>query len=171
MKILRWIDKYFEEVLMAALLTGIVLVMFFQIILRFVFNTALPWPEELSRYMFVWLSFLGMSYSVKCKNSLKVDIVETLVPKLKTPLGIIQDLVFLGFAVVIIFLGLDSLQTMWAHPQLSPAARIPMWTVYVSLFVAACLSVIRLIQSLLFTFRDISAKKKEKTSLDVQENL
>ncbi len=165
MKVLRWLDKYFEEVLMAVLLAAIVLVMFFQIILRFVFAKALPWPEELSRYMFVWLSFLGISYSVKCKNSLKVDIVETLVPKLKTPLGIVQDLIFLAFAVALIVIGIGSLQTMWAHPQLSPAARIPMWMVYVSLFIGACLTVIRLVQSLIHTFRGGFKHKNE-----IQEN-
>lgn len=165
MKVLKWLDKYFEEVLMAALLAAIVLVMFFQIILRFTLSKALPWPEELSRYMFVWLSFLGISYSVKCKNSLKVDIVETLIPKLKKPLGIIQDLVFLAFAVILVILGMDSLEAMWAHPQLSPAARIPMWMVYVSLFVGGCLTVIRLIQSLFHTFRGSDENKKE-----LQEN-
>lgn len=163
MKVLKWIDKYFEEILLAILLAAITLIMFFQIIMRFVFSSAQPWPEEVCRYLFVWLSFIGISYSIKCGNSLKVDIIETVFPKLKKPLNFIANIVFLAFCVVIVYIGFGAVAKMLAHPQLSPAASIPMWTVYISFLIGAILSVIRLIQLFITEFVEARKGKKELT--------
>ncbi|WP_286954445.1 TRAP transporter small permease subunit, partial [Aminobacterium sp. UBA5277] len=34
-----------------------VIVVFLQVIFRFVLHSSLPWSEELSRYILVWISF------------------------------------------------------------------------------------------------------------------
>ncbi len=56
-KINTEILKYFLMVatLMTVLMTIVILV---QVVCRYFFNNALPWPEELARYAMVWLTFM-----------------------------------------------------------------------------------------------------------------
>lgn len=146
MKILKWIDEYFEEVLMAIMLAAITLITFVQIFMRFIVGHAMSFPEELCRYIFIWLSFLGISYSIKCGNSLKVDILETFVPKIKPMLNVIQNLVFFSFCIVMIWQGFISVGKIVAYDQTSAAMGMPMWIVYAAFLAGCILSILRLIQ-------------------------
>ena len=59
MKVLRWLDKYFEETVMMIFLAALSCAMMLQIISRFIFQHALPWPEEFCRYCFVYSVMLA----------------------------------------------------------------------------------------------------------------
>ncbi|MDM0078788.1 TRAP transporter small permease [Variovorax sp. J2P1-59] len=60
-----WFDRVlrrycrFLEYAIAACLAGMVALVFTNVILRYVFNSGLDIAEELSRWLFVWLTFLG----------------------------------------------------------------------------------------------------------------
>lgn len=155
MKVIRWLDRHFEEVLMGVLLVAITLVMFIQVFLRFVIGHALSFPEELARYLFIWLSFLGISYSVRCRNSLKVDVLEIAIPKLKPILNMIGNLCFLGFCIFMTKEGFIAVKQIFIYKQTSAAMNLPMWIVYGAFFVGCILSVIRLIQVI---YEDITHK-------------
>src|SRR3546814_18358001 len=47
------------EALLVALLFGMVVMVFGNVVLRYGFNSGLTVSEELSRYFFVWLTFVG----------------------------------------------------------------------------------------------------------------
>lgn len=70
-KINTEILKYFVMVatLMTVLMTFVILL---QVICRYFFNSALPWPEELARYAMVWLTF--MVAPVAYQKGLKVNV-------------------------------------------------------------------------------------------------
>ncbi len=59
----------------ALMLFGIVTVVTGQVIWRYVFNNSLSWSEELSRYLFAWLIFVGASIAVKENTHIRVDII------------------------------------------------------------------------------------------------
>ena len=42
---------------------------------RYVLNNALPWAEEADRYLFIWLSFVGASITMRHKAHIAVDIL------------------------------------------------------------------------------------------------
>lgn len=166
MKVIKWLDKYFEEVLMAILLTVIVLVMFVQVFLRYIVGHALSFPEELCRYVFIWLSFLGISYSIRCRNSLQIDILETLIPRIKPILNLVANIIFFGFCVVMIWQGVISVAQIYNYNQTSAAMALPMWIVYAAFLVGCILSVIRLIQ---ITYEDFILKRRQKKHEKLEE--
>ena len=47
------------EVVMVLLLAGMVAMVFINVVLRYGFNTGINFSEEMSRYFFVWLVFVG----------------------------------------------------------------------------------------------------------------
>ena len=66
-------------------MSAIGLVLSFQVIMRYVFHSSLGWSEELARYMFVWLVFIGISYGAKVMRHIKIDAFLYLFPKLMRP--------------------------------------------------------------------------------------
>jgi TRAP-type C4-dicarboxylate transport system permease small subunit len=54
-------DLFFRalEIVLVALLAGMVLMVFGNVVLRYAFNTGIVISEEMSRYFFVWLTFIG----------------------------------------------------------------------------------------------------------------
>ncbi len=63
----------FEENAIAVLLGLMVVVTFVNVILRYVFNTALIWGLEITLILFAWLVIFGISYGVKKTIHLGVD--------------------------------------------------------------------------------------------------
>jgi TRAP-type C4-dicarboxylate transport system permease small subunit len=125
--------------------------------MRYLVGNSLSWPEEVSRYSFIWLSYLGLSYAIKKDASLKVDIIHTLVPKLKAPLNVFGDIVLFLFCIAMIQPGYHTILKTMAIGSNSAAISMPMWILYVSLFLGVILSCIRLIQK--YTLKIISYKK------------
>lgn len=74
----KWLLRALEVVLVG-LLAGMVVMVFGNVILRYAFNSGLDISEELSRYFFVWLTFIGAVVVMRENGHLGVD---TLVSKL-----------------------------------------------------------------------------------------
>jgi len=53
-----WIRRLLEWALIA-LLAGMAAMVFVNVVLRYGFNSGIAWSEEMSRYFFVWLTFIG----------------------------------------------------------------------------------------------------------------
>jgi C4-dicarboxylate transporter DctQ subunit len=72
---MREILNKLEEVLMAALLAFMTLLTFVQVILRYVFNSGWVWSLEATTYAFAALVLVGMSYGVRTKTHIAIDLV------------------------------------------------------------------------------------------------
>ncbi len=76
-----WIDKLANgycrllEVLLVALMAAMVLMVFGNVVLRYAFNSGLVFSEELSRWAFVWMTFLGAIIAVKEGGHLGTDML------------------------------------------------------------------------------------------------
>jgi TRAP-type C4-dicarboxylate transport system permease small subunit len=69
-----FIDKWVTRLASLMLAVAVVL-MSFQIFLRFVFNAPLTWTEEVGRYLFVWSVYLGSAVAVAKKAHIRVTIL------------------------------------------------------------------------------------------------
>ena len=73
-RLLDWLFKATEAVL-AALLLGMVLMVFGNVVLRYAFNSGIVVSEELSRFFFVWLTFIGAIVAMRDGTHLGMDNV------------------------------------------------------------------------------------------------
>jgi len=73
----KLVNAYFTllKVMLVILLAAMVVMVFANVVLRFVFNTGIPVSEELSRWCFVWLTFLGAILVLHERRHLGVDIL------------------------------------------------------------------------------------------------
>lgn len=149
MKVVRWLDEYFEEYILVILLALISVVMMTQIIMRYAFSASLSWPEEFTRYCFVWSVFIGTSYSVKKRNMLRIDAVTSFLPqKTKDYLDLIIEVVILLFFGFLCFNSVEVVQKLYISGQTSPAMELPMYYVYAATVIGFGLTVIRSLQNL-----------------------
>ncbi|CDQ18892.1 TRAP-type C4-dicarboxylate transport system, small permease component [Halobacillus karajensis] len=160
MNIIRAIDRRLEEVLLVIFSTTMVSVIFLQVAMR-VSGNSLSWSEELGRYCFIWLVYIGISYGVKKQRHIKVDVMLLLLKgKAKLMLAIISNLLFLVFSLYVVFNGYDIASQLLSFGQKSPALHIPMGWVYMATPVGFALTAIRLIQNLFVQFRMLFGKKE-----------
>jgi TRAP-type C4-dicarboxylate transport system permease small subunit len=73
----RWIDRYCKalKVLIAAALAVMVLLVFGNVVLRYAFDSGITVSEELSRWLFVWVTFLGAIVALKEHGHLGTDML------------------------------------------------------------------------------------------------
>lgn len=152
MKLLRWLDKHFEESLMLILLALMVCIMGLQVFMRYVMQNSLAWPEEITRYMFIWFVFLGISYGIRNDIHIRVNLLETFFPKITKPLNILQDLIFFAFLAYLVNPSISIIKLIYNSQQHSPAMQVPMVVVYFSLFLGIYLGLFRMIQKYFLIF-------------------
>ena len=73
----RFINGYCRaiEVLLAVMLATMVLLVFGNVVLRYAFNSGITVSEEVSRWLFVWLTFLGAIVALKEHGHLGTDML------------------------------------------------------------------------------------------------
>lgn len=76
------IDRYCRviETLTALALAAMVLLVFGNVLLRYVFNSGIAISEEMSRWLFVWLTFMGAVVAVKEQAHLGTDFLLAKLP-------------------------------------------------------------------------------------------
>ncbi len=166
MKIIRWLDKHFEETVLVLLMIGISCTMFLQVIMRYVFNMPLTWPEEFSRYMWIWTVFFSMSYTISMRSMLRVDVIAEFLPK-KVRQIFELCIQFLSLVIYIVFAyySLIVYNSLVVSGRVSPALRIPMYMVYSALCMGFFLSVIRTAQVIVELIMEMRGKKTERAKM------
>jgi TRAP-type C4-dicarboxylate transport system permease small subunit len=114
-----------------ALFSAMVVVTTMGVFYRYVLNNALPWAEEADRYLFIWLSFVGASVTMRYKAHIAVDLLLRYVSP-----GWHYRLVLVAQACVLVFLGI----VCWASLPVieltsetrATATDIPLSWVYVA---------------------------------------
>ena len=146
MKIIRWLDENIEKVILVFFSVLMVAVIFLQVVMR-QFGGSLSWSEELARYCFIWMIYIGISLGVKQQKHVKIDAVLFLLKeKWQMVLQFIANLFFMVFAVFVIIYGYEVADQLLQFGQKSPANQIPMGLVYMATPIGMGLTLIRLIQ-------------------------
>jgi TRAP-type C4-dicarboxylate transport system permease small subunit len=109
---------------------------FGNVVLRYVFNSGITWAEEASRYLFIWLIFLGAIVASRENAHLGVDtLVSRLSVKNRRRVFVVSNL------LVAVTMGLcaDGTWKLTALTvnQVSASMRLPLAFVYVSGFVCS----------------------------------
>ena len=104
-------------------------IVFTQVFMRFVLNNSLSWAEEISRFLMIWMCFLGSGVASKEGEHIAVNIIFKALPTKIKPYVIfftkIFILFFLGFCV---WRGISMVQ--FVIRQKAPASQISMAWAY-----------------------------------------
>lgn len=127
-----------EEWFAVFLAVAMIVVIFAQVVSRTFLGAPLSWSEELGRYLFVWLSFMGASIALYYGSHLGIDTLVLVLPKkLQKVLILITHI----FVLILLYVMVNEGGTLLAKTamQKSAAMRIPMSYAYAALPVSAVL--------------------------------
>lgn len=155
MKLLKLLDEKFEEYFLVITLTISVILIFAQVVMRYVFSASLSWSEELARYLFLWQIWIGASFAAKKEKHLRTDILKTAVSKkYKNYVELIAIVIWLVFSIFLTYKSSLLVISIGKTHQLSPAMRMPMSYAYASVPFGCALMSIRLIQNMYLNIVD-----------------
>ncbi len=101
-----------------------VIVIIIQVFFRYVLNNALPWPDELARFLMLWMTGLIAPSAYRWGGFVSIDILERFLPKiLSTLLTIFILFVSLCVLVIGFELGLKHINAGWIFN--SSSIKIP----------------------------------------------
>lgn len=144
MKVVKKIADNFEGYCCAIMLAVMSVVVFLQVIFRFVIKVSLPWSEELSRYLLVYITYFGCAYGIKTGAHLGVEAFVLILPKtVQKAINVLVQIGGLVVCVLILKFGADIVFSQMQSGQLSPAMRLPMWTIYSAIPIGMAFCVIR----------------------------
>lgn len=106
MKSLVTIFKNIEEILSGTMFIVMTLITFINVISRYFFNVTFAWPEELSRYCFIWMTFLGAALCTKQNRHIIIDfLVLKTTGKPRGVITFVSDIAVIILMVILIYYG------------------------------------------------------------------
>ncbi|MBO3761615.1 TRAP transporter small permease [Ciceribacter sp. L1K22] len=133
------------------LLIIIAAVLFTQVLLRYGFGFSLPWPEEVSRYLMIWVVMLAGSLLVKDEQLVRVDFFDVFWPTwLIGYRNAFFRLLLVCLLAVLVWKGLDN--SLFGLRRQSVTIGLSFFWIYLAVPVGAGLM---MFQMLILALRDI----------------
>lgn len=101
----KFIDKLFKGIdCFTGILTGLMMFfVFLNVILRAFFNSGLTWSEELSRYLFVFVTYIGAISAMRVNGHLGVDtLISRVNPKMQMLMYIVSQTLIVAIMGILI---------------------------------------------------------------------
>ncbi|MDQ6679696.1 MAG: TRAP transporter small permease [Pseudomonadota bacterium] len=123
----NWFERA-EEGLIAFLLATMTLIVFGQVIARYVFNYSFVWALELVTYLFGGLIFLGMAYGVRVNAHIGIDsLVKALPPRAARIAGAVAAALCVTYAGIVLFGSVQYVEKMRSIGILAQDMPIEQW--------------------------------------------
>ncbi len=151
-KLLDRIEKALDAVLvfMMIVMAGAVVL---QVTSRYVFNNPTSWSEELARYLFVWITFLGAAVVIRKRRHVDVTVLTD-----RLPPGAAKVVYLVSDAAVLFMLGALTWAgaglAIMAHRQLSAAMDLPMSLAYSAMPVGTGLMFVFLVATMIWEWKE-----------------
>lgn len=156
--IFRAIDENGERWLLLFLYSFIVMVIFIEVVRRFVLLYSSVWGEETARYAFIYLVWIGASAAVRERAHIRIDVItHALPPRGAALLYLFGDLLTLALACFAIYWSLDPVLVSLRFENVTDGLRIVRAWFLIAVPLGFTMIVIRLIQSIIEDVGDLRA--------------
>ncbi|WP_303963926.1 TRAP transporter small permease [Succinatimonas hippei] len=148
----------FSKHLIAVCMVVMMTVIFVQTMTRYVVFYSIPWSEELSRYLYVTLTLMGVNLAVTSKQLVRIDIIDNFVKG--NTLNVIRCA--LAFVITVIFFYSSFGMIDVSQYQHSPALGISMQVMYVILGIGFLMSAVACLFELVDALKDGNKQGSEE---------
>lgn len=115
---------------------SLVLLVFMQVFFRYVVGNSLTWAEEVARFLFIWLIYIGGIITVRKGMNITFDVfLEAMPRKLWIIAFTLTNFLSAGFLALVAVLGFDL--AIVNMTQYSSAIMFPMGIVYLAIPIGA----------------------------------
>ena len=150
MNILRRLDRDAERWLLLVFYVMLVITMAIEVLRREIFAFSSIWGEEIVRYSFIYLAWIGAASAVKERAHIRIDVVmHYLGPRAKALLYIFGDIVMFIVAVIALYWSLEAVHVSARFGSVTDGLRISKGWFLMAVPVGFALMMVRLVQSFL----------------------
>ena len=164
-KAIDWFFKLLEFLVVAALVAMVIMV-FGNVVLRYGFNSGITVSEEVSRWLFIWMTFLGAVVALREHGHLGVDMVVQRLPRAGKKACLLFGHVVMLYIVWLLFQG-SVAQARINWDVTAPTTGFSMAIVYASGIVFAVLAGLILLIDL---YRMLTGQLSDDELVMVQES-
>jgi TRAP-type C4-dicarboxylate transport system permease small subunit len=141
-----------------------VVVIFTQVIFRYLLEHPLSWSEEIARYLFIWATFLGASVAFYENTHINVTFFTDHIANVRARalIMLVADLASMTFLGMYVYQGFSVSSRVFTLGQFSPAMEwLPIGLVYLAIPVG---SLLMLLNILAYTLRHLHALRTGETT-------
>lgn len=157
---LKKINKFtckLSEFVVSISFGSMVILIFFQVIFRYVLKQSLSWSEELATFIFTWLTFIGASVATKERAHINVEMIIHSIKsrKIKKTIAIfanVMSIIFLGTVSYYGFLMANTLIQLGKSSSSMPFLKIGF--VYFAIPIGSLIMILHLIEIIIGIYRD-----------------
>ena len=160
-KFVFWLDENIEPFLMNIAYVVMAVLVFEQVILRFVFKTQIGWSAAVAVYMFIWVTWLGASYNVRKRAHLSFGEVRSVLPYwMQFACLLLDAALWLSLSVVVIYFSIYQIELMQMNYSIVPGTtHVMQWWFSMIMPFGWGLIILRTLQNL---WEDISTFRKRE---------
>jgi len=152
-KIINFIASAKIEYILAVVSTlSMILIMFINVVTRYLFNFSFSWGDEAVRYFNLVAAFAAISVCFKGNTHISIDVfVEQLIPhKARKYFRLISYILTLIFCLMICYFGFILVKNQFRMGQTSTALSIPMFVLYAIIPISMIFSSIQILIKILY---------------------
>jgi len=139
-------DRAFVRVnrwVLIVILAAMAVMVFANVVLRFTTSHSILWVEEVSRYLMIWLTFLGSGVVLRYGAHIGIDTLQERFPRGAPAVRLIIFVLLIGFFAAMVWLGVRYAMLTWG--QTTPVLEIPIGAVYLAMPIGFALMIVHLL--------------------------
>jgi len=156
--VLHNIDENGERWLLLPLYALIVMTIFMEVFRRFALSYSSIWAEEIARYAFIYVSWIGASAAIKERAHIRIDVILPFVgERTRAVIMILGDLVTIVLAVLAFWWSLETVLVSLKFGSVTHGLRISLAWFLAAVPLGFAMMLCRLIQSIIRDVSDLRA--------------
>ena len=142
-----FLEKHFEELLAGILVMIMASMVFFQVVMRYLFNMPTSWSDEIAIYAMLWSVYVSVAWAVRERAHIRVmNFVQLFPKKIAIFLTILSDFIWFLFGIFLTYQSVLLVLSFWENAYRSPALDIDQKWPYMCLILGFGLMTLRLVQ-------------------------
>jgi len=155
---MKFINKVEENLIGIGLLSAVLLV-FANVILRYILKSSSTWIEEIVRYVIIWITFIGSAVCFRRMSHMGIDLIFSFIKGgVKKAVEIYIIVASIAFMAFLLKYGIDLFLFTRTTGQITPALGIKLYWIYIGIPFGAFLSLVELFQLLFKKFKEVPAE-------------
>ncbi len=159
-KILDVVNKNAERWALLVFYVMLVATMFIEVLRREIFSYSSIWGEEIVRYAFIYLAWIGAASAVRERGHIRIDVIfEYVGSRTKALLYIFGDIVMFIVSLIAFYYSLETLLVAIEFGNVTHGLRIAQAWFLAAVPIGFALVIFRLVQSFLRDINDFRHRR------------
>ena len=157
-RVLHELNRNAERWLLLIFYTMLVATMFIEVLRRELLSYSSIWGEEIVRYSFIYLAWIGAAAAVRERGHIRIDVIMHYVgPRTKALLYLFGDLVMVAVSIVALYYSFETVHVSAKFGSVTDGLRISRVWFLMAVPIGFALVLLRLFQSILRDIADLRA--------------